>query len=288
MGISIRVAWLALLSGAPGAHAFELDAILHCRDPDAFGTTPTELVRAYTGDSSVDCRFINLGGGSSAECELMGARSVYGLPTREFSLSRLADGTKRVRTVFRAGPERVAGAVAAARGVAFGAEADGRRVALFPDDPKRQFVVERREDGSTGLGCIERIELLPGSGVDERHGGIAGHLSFPGRATPPMRVCALSADRNPPRCVSYEAGQVDFLIGGLLPGEYYVFAYPKADNPEGFTAAHTQRFKDCPPNRTDCAHGVLKRVYVRAGQVLTDIDPDAFYTELPAQFREPM
>lgn len=278
---------LAVLIATPAA-ALDLDALLACREAQAFERSPGEIASELAADPRTRCRHIVLTGGSTMECELTASRTAFGLPTREFSVSRLGDGIQRVRLVFRAGDERTAAAVASARGVRFERDADGRRVADGDGAPIARFLVERREDDSSVLVCEAGVrDTLAVPGVDAAHGGITGDLAFPGGRVPPMRVCAVPAGRMPARCVRTAAGAAEYLIGGLVPGEYYLLAYPQADNPNRFTAAYTSRFRDCPPNRTDCAHGVLLRVYVAGGQVLTDIDPDAFYTELPPYLAEP-
>lgn len=275
------------LCACSSAQALDLGKLLRCAEPDAFMRTPREIELALAPDARASCRTATFETASTMECTLSRPLSAFGLPTGEFAVSRLPDRTQRVRITFRSGPERVGGAVASALGVRLEPGPENSRVAQTASPPLRVTVAER-EDGSTTVSC-ERVSATEGTmpGVDAQHGAISGTLGFPRSPVPPMRVCAIHASGKRAHCVRSRAAQTDYLIGNLTPGEYYLVAYPLADNPEGWTAVHSSRFTDCPPFSTGCAQGIIKRVYVRAGHVLTDVDPDSFYTALPAHLQQP-
>lgn len=123
---------------------------------------------------------------------------------------------------------------------------------------------------------------------EQAPGEISGRLSFMRPEIPPMRVCALPADGSAAHCVETGEQQLEYLIDGLPALKYYyVLAYPQEDNPERVTMAYSEPVAGCGPNRLDCASGVLKKVFLQAGQRITNIDPSGFYTRLPARFAEP-
>ena len=122
----------------------------------------------------------------------------------------------------------------------------------------------------------------------QRPGEISGRLSFMRPEIPPMRVCALPASGARAHCVDTDPMQLEYVIDGLPALEYYyVLAYPQEDNPERVTMAYAEQVAGCGPNRTDCARGVLKKVFLQAGQRITNVDPASYYTSLPPRFAEP-
>ena len=122
----------------------------------------------------------------------------------------------------------------------------------------------------------------------QRPGEISGRLSFMRPEIPPMRVCALPAGGGRAYCVDTDAMQLEYLIDGLPALEYYyVLAYPQEDNAERVTMAYAEPVAGCGPNRLDCASGVLKKVFLNAGQRITNVDPASYYTRLPPRFAEP-
>ena len=71
------------------------------------------------------------------------------------------------------------------------------------------------------------------------------------------------------------------MIDGLPALQYYdVLAYPQEDNPERVTLAHAEPVPGCGPNRLDYASGVMKKVFLQAGQHITNVDPASYYTRL--------
>ncbi len=271
------------------ASAAPLDDLLQCADWDALARPPREIADGIASDTRAQCRVFALANATTVECAATRAISVFGLPTQEFGFADARDGAHRVSVVFRAAPERVRDAVAARLKTSFAPGPDDSFIARLDNPTTREIRVSPREDGSTTLVCLrqpprDEAEGIA-QGIDAQRGGIAGHLSFPGGTLPPMRVCAVP--REPTlraRCIVTAVDTADFLIAGLTPGDYDVASFALSGNANRFVGAHASRLDDCGPNRTDCAGGVLVPVTVRAGQVITDVDPDRFYTQLPARF----
>jgi hypothetical protein len=285
----LPTALLCLLAG-PAPAAGPLSATLfECSDWTALDVAAGALEAALLADPGLACRELRLRQGSAVECEAASARSIAGLPAREFSAASDVDGTRRLRTVFRASPARVRDALAARQRLRFEPAGDDRWVARDAQHPRHRVEVSVREDGSTLLVCAldpprdEAGEIA--LGIDQARGAIAGRVSFPGGLRAAMRVCAVP--REPTlgtRCVVVPAGRSDFLIGGLAPGDYDVVSFALADNPDRLVGAYASPLEDCAPHQPGCAGGLLVPVRVRAGAVTTDIDPDRFFTDLPSRF----
>jgi hypothetical protein len=283
------VAGLLLLAAAAPAGALDLPALLACRDTAALMLPADELQAQVTALPGARCKRIELRGRTSTECELAQPLSVFGLPVTEFSIGHGSGRSERARSVFRASAARVAQVAGSALRVTLTTDAEGVFRAELPGTPPRRVSAAPREDGASIFVCEPVVatdspeDIL--AGVDSARGGIAGRVSFPDGSLPPMRVCAIPRDpwlRT--RCTLTREGRADYLITGLAPGDYDVASYALAGNSNGLVGAHARRLEDCAPNEPGCAGGILVPRGVRAGEVTTDVDPDRFYTELPARF----
>ncbi len=280
---------LALLGVSLPAHALDFAALLGCRDPAALVAAADRLRNEAAALSDARCKRVEASGQRAVECDLNRSIAVFGLPVNEFSIGSDSGRGARTRSVFRASAARVAQAAGTALRHDFVADADGIYRALIAGTPPVRVSVAPREDGASILLCelpatADSAEDIL-AGVDSARGGIAGRLSFPGGSLPPMRVCAIPRDpwlRT--RCILTHEGQADYLITGLTPGDYDVASFALAGNSNGLVGAHARRLEDCAPNQSGCAGGVLVARRVRAGEVTTDVDPDRFYTTLPARF----
>jgi hypothetical protein len=275
----------ALAAEPPGAALFE------CTDWPALDVAAGALEARLLADPGLACRELRLRQGSAVECEAATARTIAGLPAREFGAASDVDGARRVRTVFRAAPARVREALSARQGLRFEAAGEDRWIARAADHPRRRLEVAAREDGSALLVCAldpprdEAGEIA--LGIDHGRGAIAGRVSFPGGLRAAVRVCAVP--REPTlraRCVVVPAGRDDYLLAGLAPGDYDVVSFALQDNPDRLVGTHATPLEDCAPHQPGCAGGLLVPVRVRAGAVETDIDPDRFVTDLPPRFDE--
>jgi hypothetical protein len=284
-----RVAGLLLLAASLPAAALDLPALLACRDTNAL-TEPVETLRAgLLAVPGARCKTVELRGRSSTECDLDRPLPVFGLPVAEFSVTHGSGRSERARAVFRASASRLAQAAGQALRVSAVVDADGVYRAELPGIPPRRISVAPREDGASVFICepVAKADSAEDilAGVDSARGGIAGRVSFPDGSLPPMRVCAIPRDpwlRT--RCTRTAEGRADYLITGLAPGDYDVASFALAGNSNGLVGAHARRLEDCAPNEPGCASGILVPRPVRAGEVTTDVDPDRFYTELPARF----
>lgn len=280
---------LLLSALARPAAAVDLPALLACRDLSALDAPAEALADALRAIPDARCKRIDLRGRSATECDLERPLDVFGLPVREFSIAHGAGRGERARSVFRASASRLAQAAERALRTPLAARPDGSFVADVEVDPPRRISVSPREDGASVFLCEPVVrrespeDIL--AGVDSARGGIAGRVSFPDGSLPPMRVCAVPRDpwlRS--RCTLTVEGRADYLITGLAPGDYDVVSYALAGNSNGLVGAHARRLEDCAPNAPGCAGGILVPRTVRAGEVVTDVDPDRFYTDLPARF----
>jgi hypothetical protein len=267
-----------------------LAALLACDVPAIAALTPGDLAARLAAEPGLTCRERQLRTGTSIECDSARDRQALGLVTREFGSTQGNDGERGVRIVFRASAPRVRDAAATRLRTTFRADDDGF-IATLAAQPPHDVRVLPREDGSTVLSCTQRIARDEAEGlalgIDATRGGIAGRLSVPGdeRPLPAMRVCAVPRDAYlRARCIVTAEGATDYLITGLAPGPYDIASFALAHNSNGWVGAHATRLGDCGPNRTDCAGGMLIAVDVRAGRIVTDIDPDRFYTTLPPRF----
>lgn len=263
-----------------------------CADWNALDARAGALESRLLGEPGLACRELRLRQGSAVECDASPPIDVGGLPAREVGAASDADGTRRVRAVFRASAPRLRDLTAARTGLRFESGGADRWVARDPAHPRRRIEILAREDGASLLLCVlapprdEAGDLA--LGLDAERGGIAGRVSWPDGSRPAQRVCAVP--RVPtlrPRCVDRPAGEDDFLIAGLAPGDYDVVAF--AFDPRGVrraVAAHANPLADCPTDAPGCASGLLVPVTVRAGSVTTDVDADRTFTRLPARFDE--
>lgn len=282
---------LCLLAG-PAMAAEALPATLFdCGDWPALDVAAGTLEARLLADPGLACRELRLRQGSAVECDAATPRSIGGLPAREFGAASDVDGTRRVRTVFRAAPARVREALAARRGLRFEAASEARWIARDAGHPRRRVEVATREDGASVLVCAldpprdEAGELA--LGIDHGRGAIAGRVSFPGGLRAAMRVCAVPREpKLQARCGVVPAGRDDYLLAGLAPGDYDVVSFALHDNPDRLVGTHATPLEDCAPNQPGCAGGLLVPVRVRAGAVATDVDPDHFVTDLPPRFDE--
>lgn len=282
---------LGLLAAIPADAAGPLGELLACRDRAALDVAAGALEARFAAEPGLRCKALELRGASAVECDADRAIAVFGLPTREVGAASDRDGTRRVRSVFRVSPARLRDVAAALLRITFEADAEERWIARLPADPRRRVEVAGREDGSSVLLCVlepprdEAADLA--LGIDRARGGIAGRLSFPGGRKPPMRICAVPVDPAlRTRCLEVEGGRDDYLLTGLAAGDYHVVAFALAHNPNGLVGAYASPLEHCAPHQPGCAGGLLVPVSVRAGNVLTDIDPDRWFTELPARFDE--
>jgi hypothetical protein len=282
---------LGLLASSRAGAADALADLLACRDRAALDVPAGVLEARFANHATLRCKSLELRSASMVECDAEPAIALFGLTTREVGAASDRDGTRRVRSVYRASPARLRDAVAASLRVAFEAESDERWVARLANDTRRRIEIAPREDGSSVLLCVldpprdEAGDLA--LGIDRTRGGIAGRLAFPGGSEPPMRICAVPLDpRLRTRCIELARGRDDYLITGLVAGDYHVVAFALADNPNRLLGAYARPLEDCAPNQPGCAGGLLVPISVRAGVVATDIDPDRWFTKLPARFDE--
>lgn len=263
-----------------------------CADWDALDAPAGALEARLLAEPGFACRELRLRQGSAVECDADPPLAIAGLPAREVGAASDADGTRRVRAVFRASAPRVRDLAAARARLRFEADGDDRWVARDPAHPRRRIEVLAREDGASLLLCVldpprdEAGDLA--LGLDAARGGIAGRVAWPDGARPALHVCAVP--RVPtlrPRCIDRAPGQDDYLIAGLAPGDYDVVAWAiDADGPRRTVAAHASPLEDCPSDAPGCASGLLVPVTVRAGVIATDIDADRTFTRLPPRFDE--
>jgi len=104
-------------------------------------------------------------------------------------------------------------------------------------------------------------------------GGIAGQLSFPSSFIPPMMVVAFEADGPGYQYVLTNENSTTYQIDGLLPGLYFVVAYPSTDSsyPGGYSQAVPCGLL------ASCADHSLIPVEVKSGEVAQGINPGDFY-----------
>lgn len=254
----LALAW----GGPPRAGAAELDALLGCSPAAPAGSAQDTRARAEA--AGWQCRELASLSGDTLQCTPPRGARALGLEIKEFERVDRADGGALVTVAFRAPPERLRAAVAAAGSP--GGLREGARVG-------------EREDGVGELSC-------PLSGTGQGAGSIAGTLSFRGvEPLPAMRVCAAPRiDPARPVCVETATGQSGYRIGTLPPGEYYVTAFPLEGNPARLFAAHTRPMTAaaCATFRQgSCPDEQLVPVAVRAGHDVVGIDPSSLLASLP-------
>jgi hypothetical protein len=234
-----------------------------CEDVDAISRGPDALAEIMAGE--IDrCRRTNVRGVDTLNCELSRPRAAFGLSAVEVSASIQQGGTRRLSFIFRAGDERVRQAVERRLAVSFEPDIGGY-LAISPDDVRRRFRVAPRDDGATQLAC----EV---AGEPERSlmATVEGRLVYPGAAKVPTRVCAIPVDSAlPMRCVELPERLKQFRIDGLSAADYYIAAYPLADNPDGVVAAYGRTLRDCTDAPPGCVSTLLVPLRVTAG--MTDL-----------------
>lgn len=288
---SLRLAIIALGAAAPVA-AGPLPGWFACTDWDGLDVAAGTLEAQLLETPGLACRELRLRQGSAVECDADPPVLVGGLPAREVGAASDADGTRRVRAVLRASASRLRDATASRLGLRFEAVDAQRWIARDPAHPRRRVEVLAREDGAALLVCAldppRDVAAEFALGIDAARGGIAGRVAWPDGGKPALRVCAVP--REPTLragCVDRAAGQDDFLLTGLAPGDYDVIAFAMDDDgTRRAVAAHANPLEDCASDAPGCASGLLVPVTVRAGMIATDIDADRTFTRLPPRFDE--
>lgn len=252
---SLALAWAAGAAAAEDA----LSRLLSCA---AGGEViSAEATRQLAEAAGWQCRLHRPLSGNVLQCSPGRGGRALGLDIKEFERIDQADGGVRLAVAFRAAPDRVRQALA-------GAPAH--------PGPRAGAEVGEREDGVGELHCRLR-------GADGATGSIAGSLSFRGvEPVPAMRVCAAPRiDPGRPVCVETRTGETGYRIPDLPAGEYYVTAFPLADNPNRLIAAHTRPLAACAPGQPACAGEQLAVVAVAAGSEVPGIDPYSLLASLP-------
>ncbi|MBX3724682.1 MAG: hypothetical protein KF823_02045 [Xanthomonadales bacterium] len=253
---SVALAW----ASAAQAGDDPLTDLLGCSASAQVGTS--QATRSLAEAAGWHCREMQSLAGNTLQCSPARGGRALGLEIKEFERVDQADGGAWLSVAFRSNPERVRQAVA-------GAPA---QPGLLPGTE-----VGDREDGVGELRCS--LRGVPG----QASGSISGSLSFRGvEPLPAMRVCA-APRRNPgePICIETLTGQFDYRIGPLPAGEYYVTAFPLADNPNRLIAAHTRSMASCASPPSECPQQQLAVVAVAAGRQVVGIDPQSLLEGLP-------
>jgi hypothetical protein len=119
------------------------------------------------------------------------------------------------------------------------------------------------------------ILLLAGcSGLQSSHprfGSISGKIAYPSETTPDMRICAIHDGGTEHACTQAKAGDTDYRIDHLAPGDYQIVAQlHEGDMRIGGHMFQVQCIRaPCPAQ--------LQAVTVAPGANLTGIDVNEFY-----------
>ncbi len=267
-GLLLVAGWF-LASSAAAANYWQ------CEDVDAISRGPDALAELMAGEIE-RCRRTNVRGVDTLNCELARPRAAFGLSAVEVSASVQQGGTRRLSLIFRAGDERVRQAVERRLAVSFEPDIGGY-LAISADDVRRRFRVALRDDGATQLAC----EV---TGEPERSlmATIEGRLTYPGAAKAPTRVCAIPVDSALPlRCIELPERLKLFRIDGLSAAEYYIAAYPLADNPDHVVAAYGRYLRDCTDAPPGCVSTLLVPLKLSAGMTELGIRIEQRFAEVP-------
>jgi len=104
------------------------------------------------------------------------------------------------------------------------------------------------------------------------NGSIAGNLSYPSEAIPPLHVVAFNLDTNQHYYTTTTANQFNYQIDNLPPGNYHIVAYVQGEN---FGGGYSHAVP-CGLS-VDCNDHSLIVVTVSSGQVTQGIDPGDWY-----------
>lgn len=246
-----------------------------CEDFDAIRRGPDALAEQL-GAAAQNCRRTNVRGVDTLNCELTRPRSAFGLSAVEISASVQQGGTRRLSMIFKAGDERVRKAVEARLPIRFEPDIGGY-LAISADDVQRRYRVALRDDGATQLACE-----ITGEPDESLAASIDGRLSYPGAAKSSTRVCAIPVDPAlPMRCSELPVGMRHFRLADLSAADYYLAAYPLADNPDGVVAAYGKPLRDCTDAPPGCVAALLVPIHVAAGMMMMDIRIEQRFAAVP-------
>lgn len=264
--------FLALMLSSP---AWAAPDYWSCADTDAILRGPDALAQVL-GAQADQCRRSNVRGVDTLNCELTRPRSAFGLSAVEVSASVQQGGTRRLSLMFKAGSERVRQVVEQRMAVEFEPDLGGW-LAISPDDVQRRYRVNERDDGATQLSCE-----ITGEPVDSLAGVLAGRLSYEGAGRSSTRVCAIPVDESLPlRCVELPMRLKHFRIEGLAAADYYLAAYPLADNPQDIVAAYARTLRDCGDAPKGCVAALVVPLKVGAGLTQIDIRIEQRFAAVP-------
>lgn len=264
--------FLALMLSSP---AWAAPDYWSCADTDAILRGPDALAQVL-GAQADQCRRSNVRGVDTLNCELTRPRSAFGLSAVEVSASVQQGGTRRLSLMFKAGSERVRQLVEQRMAVEFEPDLGGW-LAISPDDVQRRYRVNERDDGATQLSCE-----ITGEPVDSLAGVLAGRLSYEGAGRSSTRVCAIPVDESLPlRCVELPMRLKHFRIDGLAAADYYLAAYPLADNPQDIVAAYARTLRDCGDAPKGCVAALVVPLKVGAGLTQIDIRIEQRFAAVP-------
>lgn len=267
--------------------ATDLERVLSCNDWAIIATQPERLRATLQSMPGVSCESKISRDGEMLECRSEKPVTAFGQPVREFSVGRVNRNMYRLRYVLPVPLEQVRAVIEQEVGARFEPDVKLGYLLKLPGVPERSYRLDLREDGVAEVICRVRIPNVSSAAqatdADAEHGAVTGVIAFPAARLPPMRVCAVPTDRNRSaqrRCELTAPGQVEYAIGDLPAGEYYLLAYPQRDNPNGWIMGHADRLGDCGEGRPDCAGALLKRIFVRGDQVIESVDIAQAFTGL--------
>ncbi len=279
----MNVRWLLIL-GCGLSGTLSAANYWQCEDASAISRGPEALAEILGTDANF-CRRTNVRGVDTLNCELPRSRSAFGLGVVEVSASIQQGGTRRLSLVFKSGQERVQRAVESRLGLRF---EDGLRglVATPADDFQRHYRLAERDDGATQLACE-----ISGAPDPSLQAVVEGQLSYPGAGSTETRVCAIPVGTALPiRCVELPPRLRHFRIDGLAGADYYLAAYPMADNPDGVVAAFGRPLRDCTDAPPGCVATLLVPLRVKAGETQGNVVIEQRFAGVPERVglvREP-
>jgi len=147
----------------------------------------------------------------------------------------------------------------------------------FSNTPEAQATQTAQVNALQTEVALQLTNAAPPTLVPVGVGSIAGTLSYPSEALPPMRVAAFDVVNAQPYYVDTILNQPDYEIPNLPAGDYYVVAYSLGGGafPFGLAGAYTVAVT-CGLTE-DCTSHKLLPVTVIAGQATTNIRPADWY-----------
>ncbi len=276
--------FVALAALTATASAATLPQMLAGQDWAALQQPPARLQQQFAQDHNLDCRMERYSGGRTLDCVLHRPLQALGVPVEEFYVLHNRNGERMLKFASPAGVE----AVRQAAQVHF---PKAHFMAIGPRRWKadlgagRAIVVSQRNDLAGELAYVHWSGVTPGAraaGATAQSGVLEGRIAMPIKSA--LRVCAVNAGIGPGRCVALAADAHAYRIEGLQPGRYFAIGYAEASR---WNPAHAQQWSNCKPSaQNDCTNGILKAVFVSAGNIShAALNHD--FTALPAALQTP-